>query len=136
MKLIKITALILFTLVISVFIYANVRSISPSEKLKRVQLATFTLTKEMKVQEANTLQQILANSAGVTACKVNPVSRLASFVYQPEVISEQSLQEMLSDKSRQNVSVKIFDQVRGGCPVHAIGNSFNAFISKLDLRIQ
>jgi hypothetical protein len=135
MRSLKIASIILCALALCLVAYANIRTISPSEKLKPVQLTTFVIQGELTDDTAQQLQKNLDLQEGITAAKVNVRGNLASIVHHTDVISQKELKNLISTATQSEVSLKKFEAKSGGCPVHAVGGSFSNLVALLDFRI-
>jgi hypothetical protein len=134
MKFLKIVLLTLLAGIAFVFIYANTRIISPAEKLRPVKLSAFSFTNDISADDARIVQHQISAVPGVTACKVNHKTKMASVVYIADKISEQHLADQFKNYHT-DAKVKIFEPVKGGCPIHQVDNAVQAFITTLDLRL-
>jgi hypothetical protein len=132
-KYIKFTILGLFAAVTLLFLFANLRQASPTEKLKPVSLATFDLHGALALSSSYDLQEKLKQTIGVTACRVSCKGKIASVVYHPDVVNIQSLREKIVSVGF-SPSIKTFEKTASGCPVHGWANSLNRFVSMFDLR--
>lgn len=115
------------------FTYANVRSVSPTQQLKQVHLASFEITGALDTKDRIALEKKLSESKGVTACTINATGTLASIIFYPDVISTGSVTSILSNNNELAITERKL-AVSGGCPVHAVSASFDQFVSVLDLR--
>jgi hypothetical protein len=134
MKFLKIVLLTLLAGIASIFIYANTRIISPAEKLQPVKLSAFSFSNPLSAEDARIVQQQISAVPGITACKVNHKTKMASVVYLAGKISEQHLVDQFRNYHT-DAKVKIFEPVKGGCPIHQVDNVVQAFIASLDLRL-
>jgi hypothetical protein len=134
MRLLKITALTMISASVLLFLYANLRKVSPSEKLRHVSLATFSVEQKLSEEIVANLQKEIKSTNGVTACKINGDGQIASVIYHADVISEKSLQDKISRITNLKISIKSFENTGGGCPVDKFGSSFSGLVSALDLR--
>jgi hypothetical protein len=133
MKVIKITSLLLAGAVLSAFTYANVRHVSPTTKLEKVHLVSFKLTGALTADKKAILKNDIANTTGVTACAINPEGNVAAVIFHPKDINEITLKNKLT-ASGDVTAEKIEFPTSGGCPIHAMNNSFASVITFLDLR--
>jgi hypothetical protein len=133
MRILKILFVIVAAAFVAVFTYANVRSISPTARLKQIHLASFKMNGESTSDERMSLEKKITAMKGVTACSINSSGTTASVTFYPDAISEQALASTLSNNSRLQIEQKEF-ATTGGCPVHAVTASFDHFMSSLDLR--
>lgn len=133
MKTIKIFALILIAAFVCLFGYANVRRLSITEKLKQVNLVSFSLKGDISQAEKVQLEKNISAIAGITACSLNKEGDAASIIFYPEQVNEQRLSSLLSNKGKLKVSLKKLS-VSGGCPIHQLSGSFHEFITALDIR--
>jgi hypothetical protein len=117
----------------AIFTYANVRQLSPTQQLKEVHLASFQITGDLNNEQRITLEKKLSRQQGVTACTINSTGTLASIIFYPDLISENSLVTMLSNNNQLEITQREL-AVSGGCPVHAVSASVDQFVSVLDLR--
>jgi hypothetical protein len=134
MKFLKIVLLTLLAGIASIFIYANTRIISPAEKLQPVKLSAFSFSNPLSAEDARIVQQQISAVPGVTACKVNCKTKMASVVYHADKINEQYLADQFKNYHT-DAKVKIFEPVKGGCPIHKVDNVVQAFVTTLDLRL-
>lgn len=121
------------TAFVVVFAYANIRTLSPTEKLKQIHLASFKLKGEMSSAEVADLEKKVSNMSGVTACSINRGGTIASVTFHPDVVSEETLSATLSNNNQLGITKKEF-ATSGGCPVHQVSASVNHFLTILDLR--
>jgi hypothetical protein len=133
MKILKYVTIAVVVSLIGAFAYANVRHLSPTERLKEVHLASFNMKGNLSAQERISLEQKVSRVAGVTACSINASATTASVIFHPDAVSVTNLTELLSNNNQLAVIQKEL-AVSGGCPVHAVSASFNQFLSVLDLR--
>jgi hypothetical protein len=117
----------------AIFAYANVRQLSPTQQLKEVHLASFQIAGDLNIEQRTALEKKLSEQKGVTACTINPTGTLASIIFYPDLISENSLITMLSDNNQLLITQRAL-AVSGGCPVHVVSASVDQFVSLLDLR--
>lgn len=130
MKILKIIAIVLVAGVLSAFAYANIRQLSPTEKLETVNLVSYKLTGGLTTEERTVLEKDIASTKGVTSCTINPEGDVASVIFHPEKIAKAELTGRLG-----KIAVnEIVFPATGGCPIHAMNSSFTSFISVLDLR--
>ena len=132
MRFLKITGLILIGSIAILFLYANTRTISPAEKLKRISLVTFSLNNALSEELVERMGSNMKQLPGVTACKTN--RGIISVVYHPEVINENTIAQRITALVNSTVTIKIFESASGGCPVHGMTSSIARLISSLDLR--
>lgn len=57
---------------LSAFTYANVRAVSPTENLEKVNLVSIALKRTLSAMNKSVLQNEIASTKGVTACAINP----------------------------------------------------------------
>jgi hypothetical protein len=117
----------------AIFTYANVRQLSPTQQLKEVHLASFQIAGDLNTEQRLALEKKLSVQPGVTACTINSTGTLASIIFYPDLISENSLVTMLSNNKQLSITQREL-AVSGGCPVHAVSASVDQFVSVLDLR--
>src|SRR5688572_29321015 len=97
MRILKILSIVAVTAFVAVFTYANVRSISPTERLKQIHLASFKMSGELTSLERISLEKKVTNMKGVTACSINPSATTASVTFYPDAVSEGTLAATLSN---------------------------------------
>jgi hypothetical protein len=117
----------------AIFTYANVRQLSPTQQLKEVHLASFQIAGDLNTEQRLALEKKVSRQQGVTACTINSTGTLASIIFYPDLINENSLITMLSNNNQLLIKQREF-AVSGGCPVHAVSASVDQFVSALDLR--
>jgi len=132
MKKVKTLSLSLVVMFAGIFVYANLRPLSVAEKMKPVHLATFRLEGKMSDGEWSSLEQTVHDMHGVTACTINEKSHVASVLYYPDKTNEAALAGVLAARNRKIEKRTL--QTSGGCPVHGITASVQAFMARLDLR--
>lgn len=133
MRILKIFSIAVATVFLSVVIYANVRHLSPTEKLKAVHLASFTMKGDINSEERAALENRVSAIKGVRACTINSKATMASVTFFPDVVDEKNLVAILSGNNRLDIAKKEF-ATTGGCPVHAVTASVNQFVAALDIR--
>ena len=133
MRTLKFLSIGVVIVLVAVFTYANMRHLSPTQKLKEVHLASFQINGELNSDERSTLEKKLSQLKGVTACTINSTGTLASVIFRPDLVSAASLVNTLSNNNTLSISQREL-AVTGGCPVHAVSASFEQFMSTLDLR--
>jgi hypothetical protein len=133
MKTLKMITLIVLVGFAALFGYANMRHLSISEKLKSVNLASFTLEGDLKAEQKLALEKKISALDGVTACSVSREGNVASVIFHPEQINETKLASLLSNEGRLTVTEKQL-ATSGGCPVHKLNANFSALIASLDIR--
>jgi hypothetical protein len=133
MRITKILSIIVVTAFVAVFTYANVRSISPTRRLKQIQLASFNMTGDLTPESRAALEKKVGAENGVTACSINSDGTTASVTFYPDIVSQETLASILSNDNKLSVGKKEF-ATTGGCPVHGVTASFDRFITSLDLR--
>ena len=100
MKILKISSLIFATSVVALFGYANLRKLSVVEKLRPVQLISFDIRSEMSPIERMQLEKKLSSVAGVTACSLSDEGNVASIIFHPEKINEETIADLLSHEGK------------------------------------
>jgi hypothetical protein len=133
MKILKISSLIFAISVLALFGYANLRILSVVEKLRPVQLISFDVRGEIGPGDRMQLEKKLSSVAGVTACSLSDEGNIASIIFHPEKINEETITELLSQEGKLNVSLRDLT-ASPGCPIHNLNSSFQEFISALDIR--
>jgi hypothetical protein len=133
MRTLKFLSIGVVIVLVAVFTYANMRHLSPTQKLIEVHLASFKISGDLTSEERNALEKKLSQLKGVTACTINSSGTLASIIFHPDLVSSSSLVGALSNDNTLSISQREL-AVTGGCPVHAVTASFDHFISALDLR--
>jgi hypothetical protein len=133
MKILKISPLIFAISVAALFGYANLRKLSVSEKLPRVQLISFDIRGEISPVDRTQLEKKLSSVPGVTACSLSDEGNVASVIFHPEKINEATITDVLSQEGKLNISLRDL-AVSPGCPIHNLNSSFQEFISALDIR--
>jgi hypothetical protein len=131
MKTLRITSAILAVAFIALILYANLRHLSVTERLKHVQLVSFNLSGSLSDKSRVSLTEKISSSPGVTACSINPEGTIASVIYYPDEVDEATLNALLSTQC--NTEKRELAAV-GGCPVHQVNASVQQFVSMLDLR--
>jgi hypothetical protein len=99
MKILKIAVSVLIICITILTIYANVRPLSISEKLKSVNIAFINLHQPLEASMQVVLKNIIARTPGVTACSISSEGNMASIVFYPDVVSETSLIKLISEQS-------------------------------------
>lgn len=133
MKTLKISSLIVATTVVALFGYANLRELSVVEKLRPVQLISFDIRTEVSPVDRMQLEKKLSSAAGVTACSLSEEGNVASIIFHPEKIKEETIADLLSHEGKLKISLRDL-AVSPGCPIHNLNSSFQEFISALDIR--
>jgi hypothetical protein len=133
MRTLKILSFGVVIVLAAIFSYANVRHLSPTQRLKQVHLASFQIKGDLSSSQRIALEKKLSEQKGVAACTINSTGTLASIIFYPDLINEINLTTMLSNNNELTV-VRRELAVSGGCPVHAVSASVDQFISVLDLR--
>ena len=131
MRALKITVIILSLGAISMLCYANFRTLTPTEKLKKVNLASFTIKGNLSVEEKKKIEEKISHTSGVTACSLG--ANTATVIFYPDQVNEPVLAGLLSDAGKLMVIKKEYSS-SGGCPVPRITASVNRFVSALDFR--
>jgi hypothetical protein len=133
MKTLKITGILLLTALLSAFVYANVRTLSPAEKLPPVALASFQLQGILNDEALSALEEAIGTTHGVTACTISAEGNVASVIFRPDAISEAALGTKLARSGKLTVTPVVFSS-DGGCPLHKVTGPVASLISVLDLR--
>jgi hypothetical protein len=133
MRILKLLSFVLVGAFLVAFGYANVRHLSPTEKLKQVHLASFTMNGDLSSAERASLEKKVSTMEGVRACSINSNATTASVTFFPDLINEKDLAAALSNDNQLTIAQKEF-ATTGGCPVHAVSASLSQFVSVLDLR--
>jgi 23S rRNA pseudoU1915 N3-methylase RlmH len=133
MKVLKIIGFTAVSVLLLAFAYANVRTLSPTERLERVHLASFELKGDLNETERKTLETKIKSESGVTACAISKEKNLATVIYHPKQISTETLAIKFATVGKMDAT-KIELPTTGGCPVHAASSSVSSFLAVLDLR--
>ncbi len=128
-KLLLATAILFFTGFTALFLYANLRSLSITERLEPVALVTYHLAAPDNAAEA-TLSTRIRSVKGVTACAVNLASNLLSVTYQHHKLSAGQLK--LDIEQQTGLSLKDAPvAASGGCPVHKVAGWYHSTLDFL-----
>ena len=133
MRVLKITTIVFSIGALSILCYANLRTLSPTEKLKKVNLASFLLKGNLSAEEKKKIEEHVNNTPGVTACSLNAEGNTATVIFYPDHINESAVAYLLSNAGKITVTQKQLS-TSGGCPIPKITASMNRFISALDFR--
>ena len=132
MKTLKITLAVLLLGFLALFSYANLRTVSITERLAPVQLISFTYNAALNEEARSAVEKKITETPGVTSCSINGKSKTASIIYHDDVVEESTLAGLLA-KASTGVQRKEL-ATSGGCPVHAATASFSQLIAALDIR--
>lgn len=133
MKSLRMLSLSLVAMLAALFMYANVRQLSATEKLKSVHLASFMWGSNVTPEIKTSLQKKISSVPGVTACSINAEGDGAAILFYPDQVNESQLAGILSGTAHLAVAQKALP-TSGGCPVHNLDASFSRFLSALDIR--
>lgn len=133
MRALKISVIVFSIGVISILCYANLRTLSPTEKLKKVNLASFHLKGNLSADEKKNIEEHVNHTPGVTACSLNAEGNMATVIFYPDRTNESAVAGLLSNAGKLLVTQKQLS-TSGGCPIPKITASMNRFISALDFR--
>ncbi|MBL0740282.1 hypothetical protein [Chryseolinea lacunae] len=133
MKRLRMLSLSLVAMFAALFVYANVRQLSATEKLKSVHFASFTWGSDVTPVTKLSLHQKINSVPGVTACSISQEGTGAAVIFYPDQVTETQLATLLATTTHLAVSQKELP-TSGGCPVHNLDASFHRFISALDIR--
>jgi hypothetical protein len=133
MKILKITVVTILIALITLLAYANLRRLSPAEKLERVQLVSFNLKGEMSANDKMILEKSVSSAPGISACSIGSRGNVASVIYHPEKIDTSTISGLLSDGGRISVAPRDLS-TSGGCPVHKVSSSIDQLLATLDFR--
>ncbi|HEY9048998.1 MAG TPA: hypothetical protein VIN08_24025 [Ohtaekwangia sp.] len=131
MKAMRFISAMLVVAFIALFAYANLRQLTITEKLKPVNLVSYSLTGNFDQHIRDNLERKINSVTGVTAFTINPEGTTASVIYHPGEVTEDALSVLLSEY----ISIQKKELAStGGCPVHQVSASFHQLITQLDLR--
>lgn len=132
MKAVKFIVVAVAGSLVAFFLYANLRTVSPSEDLKTIQLGVYHIRGLASEQESVSLQKKVAALKGVTACTVRGAT--AGVTYYPDEVGKGELSALLSDNGKHDVVEQAFSSTGKECPVHDWEIRFNQFVRLFDLR--
>ena len=130
MKILKISSLVFAISVATLFGYANLRKLSVVEKLQPVQLISFDIRGEISPVDRMQLEKKLSSVSGVTACSLSDEGNVASVIFHPEKINEETITDLLSKEGKLNISFRDL-AVSPGCPIHNLNSSFQNLLAHL-----
>ena len=92
---------------IAVFLYANLRSLSLTELNKPIHLKIFSINQIPDTLQAASIKSTL-KIQGVTANSINPKAQTVSVTYNPDMVSETKIMELISLNGQFEVAEKRF----------------------------
>lgn len=119
------TALILFS---SLFIWANLSTSTLTEKLAKIEIKTYDLSKVKNEASFEAIEKNLRNKRGITAFSLNKTSKLVGITYNPKMIESDYLLSDLKRVGGNEIQEKTFPQ-KAACPVQG-ATSFIAGIKE------
>jgi hypothetical protein len=134
MKLFKAFLFMLAAGFVALFGYANLRVLSPGERMKPVELSSFHLDGKLDQTNCFALEQQIENTPGVNACTINEKSKTACVIYDYSQLQETRLVSLLGNNGTIRVEKKDLAAAGGGCPVHKVSASLSHLLTTLDLR--
>jgi hypothetical protein len=133
MKTLRITSMILLLAIVGLLGYANLRPLSPSEKLKQTTLVSFRLQGNLPAEKRVALEKQISQAPGVTACTISRDGNTASVIYYSQEVDVNTIVALFQRQSTLPLSKKNLAS-SPGCPVHAVEAIFTQLISTLDHR--
>lgn len=117
MKILKFTILSFAVILGSFFVYANLEEPPLHASVKSVSMTI--LKTENVISKKTDIEKVLKNTQGITAFAINNESNLVSITFDPEMITNQKLQEIV-EKSAPQTQLANFDSSEPSgpqCPV-------------------
>lgn len=114
-------------------VWANWNEPTITEKLARIEMSSFDLSNVADHESYDKIGIALKKEEGVTACAVNPDSKMASVTFYPDKISKDELLKNIMQTAGTSVSFKQF-KMKAGCPVRATSEFFGKLKQSLCFR--
>jgi len=118
---------------VSLFTWANWNAPTITERLPKIEMSSFDLSNVNDAATYNKVNTAMQETAGVTACSVNPVSQMATVTFHPTETSKEELQSDISRVAGTAVDFKHFE-TKAGCPMKATSEFFGKLKQSLCLR--
>lgn len=130
------TKVLSFTIILvffSLFIWANWSPSTVTEKLPKINMVSYDLSSLHDEHSFSVIDERFKNKKGITACTVNSTSKIASFTFNPEIISKDELLSDLRNLGGSTVSLKVFP-AKAGCPIKGTQEFFGKIKESLKVR--
>ena len=132
-KWLKILSFIIILAFSSLFIWANWSPSTITEKLPKINIVSCDLSSLDDENSFSMIDEKFKNKKGVTACTVNSISKIASFTFNPEIVSKSELLSDLRNLGGSEVSLKVFP-AKAGCPIKGTQEFFGKIKESLRVR--
>lgn len=124
------TGIIVFS---SLFIWANWEPSTITERLPEINIISYDLSSLKNESSYGLIQNEFKGKKGITACSVNSSSKIATFTFIPEIISQEAILTTLKSLGGRGVKEKVF-ACKAGCPVRGTTEFFGKIKQSLKVR--
>lgn len=118
---------------VSLFVWANWEKSTLTENLAPINMVTFDLSSLKKENSFSVIKEEFTGKKGISACAVNMDSKLVTFAFYPNLISQEELLSELQNLGGRSICMKIFPS-KAGCPVQGTKDFFGKI--KLALKVR